>query len=223
MRSLRKYLTSSASSAETTDGDASSVDEYGIDRQARYLAEQYCSGFQLHDRRQREESLEAFYTVDRNQFAHLDDDEAFRAAEAYVDALWAKDEIEKRHMSDGEIDAEAIATADYEGVYEALSERAGIVGMDEAYAEHTTAAFQNHKAGEDYWTPFMRAQSIELAVALGEEYPDKPRGGQSGFGPLATRYLVGVELHDMHSSQAWDEAIRLMTPYYRRILLAHRE
>lgn len=225
MKSIKRYLSSTDDDGTDAGERATQETEGRIDRQARYLAEQICSGFQLHDRRQREESIEAFYAVDRNQFPDLTDDEAFRAAEAYVDALWAKDEIEKRHETgDGEFDHRAVRDADYSPVHEYLRRRADVVGMDPTYAERTTEAWQNHKAGRDYWTPFMAAQTIELRTALGDpDYPDKPRGGQSGFGPLAARYVVGVELHDMHSNPAWDEAIRIMTPYYRRILEAHRD
>lgn len=224
MNTIRQFLTSSDSEGY---GSAEGRQDYrgrnGIDRDARYLAEQYCSGFQLHDRRQHDDAVEAFYAVDRNQFDDLTDEEARETAIAYVDALWAKDEIEKRHSNDGTIDPDEIVDADYTPVREPLDRRASVVGMDDAYARETAVAWQNHKSGHDYWTPFLEAQTIELRAALGEEaYPDKPRGGQSGYGSLACRYLVGVELHDMHTSSAWEEAIRVMTPYYRQILKAHR-
>jgi len=226
MKTITRYLTRS-DSTQTDHGNGSDGTSYrdrtGIDRQARYLAEEYCSGFQLHDRRQHDEAVEAFFAVDRSQFVDLTEEDAQEAATAYVDALWAKDEIEKRHSTDGEIDADAIADADYTPVREPLERRAAVVGMDGRYADETAVAFQYHKTGDDYWTPFLEAQMIELRSALGDDdHPDKPRGGQSGYGPLACRYLVGVELHDMHSTDAWEEAIRVMTPYYRQILEAHR-
>lgn len=224
MKTITQYLTRSNGTRTDHDTDSGGYrDRSGIDRQARYLAEEYCSGFQLHDRRQHDEAVEAFHVVDRCQFVDLTDEEAREAATAYVDALWAKDEIEKRHATDGVIDPDAIADADYTSVREPLAHRADVVGMDERYADETATAFQYHKTGNDYWTPFLEAQTIELRAALGfEDYPDKPRGGQSGYGPLACRYLVGVELHDMHATDAWEEAIRVMTPYYRQILQAHR-
>lgn len=224
MKTITRYLTGSGSTeSDHASDDSSYRDRSGIDRQARYLAEEYCSGFQLHDRRQHDEAVEAFYAVDRSQFVGLSEEEAREAARAYVDALWAKDEIEKRHSSDGAIDPERIADADYTPVWEPLAHRAEVVGMDERYADETAVAFQYHKTGDDYWTPFLEAQTIELRAALGDgDYPDKPRGGKSGYGPLACRYLVGVELHDMHTTEAWEEAIRVMTPYYRQILQAHR-
>lgn len=191
---------------------------------ARYLAERITSGFQLHDRRQRDESLEAFYEVDRNQFAHLSDEEALEASEAFVEALWVKDEVEKSYHDDGTISPEAIAQADYEPVERPLRRRARIVGMDETYGQKTAAAWHRHKTNGEYWTPFLEAQTIELRAALGTPgYPTKPKEGQSGYGPLATRYILAVELHDMHTPEAWEEAIRVMTPYYRAILDAHSE
>lgn len=222
MEVIRRYLTGDERNEPNGSAAAGYRNRSSIDRQARYMAEEYCSGFQLHDRRQHDEAVEAFFAVDQSQFASLDEDEARVAARAYVDALWAKDEIEKRHSEDGEIDPVAIAEADYTPVLEPLARRASVVGMPERYADETAIAFQRHKTGEDYWTPFLEAQMIELRVALGDaDYPDKPRGGQSGYGSLACRYLVGVELHDMHSTSAWEEAIRVMTPYYRQILKAH--
>lgn len=227
MKSIKQFLTSSDEPVPDSEQESSGFYRSradSIERQARYLAEQICSGFQLHDRRQHSDAVEAFHAVDRDQFAHLSTDEAYDAAEAYVDALWAKDEIEKRYTGTDGIDAEAIAAADYSSVRESLERRAEVVGMDQTYADRTTQAWWRHKTGDDYWTPFLDAQTIELRVALQDPaYPNKPRGGQSGYGSLATRYLVGVELHDMHETEAWEEAIRVMTPYYRQILQAHRE
>jgi len=44
--------------------------------------------------------------------------------------------------------------------------------------------------------------------------------GQSGFGPEATRYALGVELHDV---RRFDEIVEVMTPYFQRIARGHRE
>ena len=96
--------------------------------------------------------------------------------------------------------------------------------MDRRYAEKTTEAWKKHKTEEDYWTAFLEAQTIELRKALNDpDYPNKPKEGTSGFGPLATRYVVAVELHDQHTHETWEEAIRVMTPYYRAILQSHQE
>lgn len=223
MRSLKRYLSPRNGESQTDQQRSSHPTNGWLDRQARHLAEQYCSGFQLHDRRQHQDAVEAFYAVDRKQFVHISDDEAFEAATAYVDALWAKDEIEKRHHQSGQIDPVSIRDADYTSVRTPLARRAEILGMSQEYADETTRAWHRHKTGDDYWTPFLRAQTLELRVALqNPDYPGKPRGGQSGAGPLATRYAVGVELHDMHSNSAWEEAIRVMTPYYKQILRAHK-
>lgn len=194
-----------------------------LDMQARRLAERITSGFQLHDRRQRDEAIEAFHVVDRNQFAHLSSREALRASEAFVESLWAKDEIEKSYQIDSEISPEAIADADYDTVLRPLQRRAQIVGMDEAYARKTTEAWHRHKTMDEYSTAFLEAQTIELRAALGNpDYPEKPKEGRSGYGPLAPRYLLAVELHDMHTRDAWEEAIQVMTPYYKAILAAHQ-
>ena len=228
MNVISKYLGLSDTSSTPNDPSSSRQRRWlfdeSIERQARFLAERICSGFQLHDRRQRDESIEAFYAVDRNQFADLEDERALEAAEAFVDALWAKDDIEKSYQVDGVIDPASIAEADYDPVYQPLERRAEAVGMDVRYAEKTTEAWRNHKTAEDYWTPFLEAQSIELRAALGQpDYPSKPKEGSSGYGPLATRYVLAVELHDLHTSETWEEAIRVMTPYYRAILTAHQE
>lgn len=67
----------------------------------------------------------------------------------------------------------------------------------------------------------MRAQMHELRAALQDaDYPHKPRYGQSGFGPEASRYALGVELHD---TRKWEQAVRAMTPYYRHIDEKHEQ
>lgn len=187
------------------------------------MAEQICSGFQLHDRGQRTEAHEAFAAVDRRQFPHLTSNEAEAAASAYVDALWAKDAIEKRHLKNGRINPKTIGKADWSSVQEALERRADIVGMDRAYAEETTVAWIKHKTGEEYVSHFLAAQAAELRAAMGELFPNKPKEGLSGPGPLPMRYVLAVELHDMHTHADWEEAIRVMVPYYEAVLEAHAE
>jgi hypothetical protein len=213
----RLYGTFGGSTADRADGTEP------IRGEARRMAERVCAGFQLHDDRRRREAIDAFLFVDARQFPGIPATDARAAAEAYVDALWAKDAVEDRHRDEhGEIDAERIATADWSDVRRALLRRTDAAGIHERYAERTTLAWRNHKARRDYWTPFMDAQRLELRAALDDPaFPAKPREGQSGYGPLVVRYVLGVELHDAHTSAAWREAIDVMTPYYRRILAAH--
>jgi len=199
------------------------LDDWTIDDAAAHMAEQICVGFRAHDRGDREEAIDAFWAVDALQFAHLDRETARHAAVAYVDALWAKDEIERAHTECGEIDRAALADADWEPVRSRFRERASIAGIDPKYADASTEAWRNHKTGSDYWTPIQRAQTYELRVAMQEpEYPHKPRYGQSGFGPEASRYALAVELHDMRSADHWEQAKRTMVPYFERVLRAHR-
>ncbi|WP_435065467.1 hypothetical protein [Halobaculum sp. EA56] len=209
----------------TVDGRPVGIDDDGtLDRVARYMARELCAGFRYHDRGERSAAVESFAEVDRRQFSHVGDDRAERAARAYVDALWAKDDIENAHAVDGDPDRDALAAADWAPVRQPLAERADLLGMDREYATATTRAWREHKAGGDYWTPMLRAQAIEFRTAVGDDaYPGKPSDGQSGFGPAPVRYLVGVELHDLHERRRWAEAERVMQPYYRRILAAHRD
>jgi hypothetical protein len=181
------------------------------------MADRLCRGFVHHDRRQREEAVDAFAAVDRLQFSHADQESCRRAAEGYVEALWAKDEVERRHeRTDGSFDRDALAAADWSAVREGFAARAEAVGIDRRYAELSTIGWRRHKTREDYWTPLQRAQVFELQVALqDDEYPHKPRYGQSGFGPEAARYVLGVELHD---ARRWEEARTAMVPYFERVL-----
>jgi len=197
-------------------GDGSLVDV------AREMAERICLGFRFHDRRERTRAVEAFAAVDRRQFDHLDRQTARAAASAYVDALWAKDEVEAECTVDGELDYELLAAADWGSVRKAFARRAALVGMDSRYAEASTLAWKRHKVGGDYGRPMQRAQVNELRAAMRDpDYPHKPHQGQSGFGPEAARYLLAVELHDMHTEDCWKQAKRTMIPYYERILRAH--
>jgi len=190
------------------------------DGPAALMAEQLCRGFKHHDGRERDACVAAFFEVDRRQFAHLDDEAARDAATAYVDALWAKDDVEAPYV-DGRtiLDPPGLDAADWSPVRDALDRRAAVVGMPPAYAWRTTEAWRLHKTGGDYWTPMLKAQCHELRAALDDpQYPHKDGFGGSGTGPLAARYLVGVELHDMHTESRWTEAVRVMTPYFAEIL-----
>ncbi|PSQ09801.1 hypothetical protein BRC93_11995 [Halobacteriales archaeon QS_5_70_15] len=210
-----------SSSADGTLG-RSRPDGRRIEEVAGEMAEQICRGFRFHDRRERERAVEAFAAVDRRQFAHLDPTTARAAAAAYVDALWAKDAVESSCTVDGDLDYDALAEADWGSVRAAFAKRAALVGMDARYAEASTLAWKRHKVGGDYARPMQRAQGYELRAAMDDpEYPRKPHQGQSGFGPEAARYLLAVELHDMHTESHWEEARAVMTPYYERILRAH--
>lgn len=173
-------------------------------------------GMVFHDKRKRQKAIDAFAKVDQFQFKHVSDEIAREAAKAYVDALWAKDDIEDRHRIDGEdFDREALDNADWSPVRRAFERRASLVGIDPEYAELSTKAWRRHKTGGDYWTPFQKAQMYELRAALQDpEYPHKPRDGQSGFGPEPVRYVLGVELHDM---RRFDEGLEAMTPYFERV------
>lgn len=204
--------------------DGGTPDEDTVERVARHMARELCAGFRYHDLDEREAATESFAAVDRRQFAHADDATARRAARAYVDALWAKDDLEADHMVDDCIDPASIGDGDWGPVHDALAERADAVGMDPAYATATTRAWRNHKANDDYWTPMLQAQLVEFRAASGDDdYPNKPSDGREGFGAAPVRYLLGVELHDLHREEHWAEAIRVMEPYYARILRSHRD
>jgi len=177
-------------------------------------------GFMYHDERDRELAIKAFAVTDTFQFQHLTEDAAREASEAYVDALWEKDRIEAACTVDGDLDTSALNDADWSPVREAFGRRASIAGIDPEYAELSTVAWRRHKVGGDYWTPMKQAQVHELRAALQDsDYPHKPRGGQSGHGPEAARYALGVELHD---TRRFDEMTDVMVPYFERIARRHQ-
>jgi hypothetical protein len=183
------------------------------------IAMQLGMGFVHHDERNRDAALEAFAAVDAFQFQHVSETTARRAATAYVDALWEKDDIEAACTDDGEYDREALEAADWSPVRESFARRADLVGTDPRYADRSTTAWRRHKTGGDYWTPMQRAQLYELRTALQDpDYPHKSRGGQSGCGPEPARYVLGVELHD---TRRFEEGLEAMTPYFERIAGAH--
>jgi len=189
---------------------------------AREMASALCRGFVAHDDGDRAEAIEAFSTVDRHQFAHLDEERAREASVAYVDALFAKDDVELEHLRNGDLDAESLDATDWGPVLRQFRIRAATAGIDPEYARASATAWRRHKTGGDYWTPMQRAQMLELRAALADpSYPGKPKYGQSGFGPEPVRYVAGVELHDMHSESHWEQAITVMTPYFERILRGH--
>jgi hypothetical protein len=201
---------------EEYDVDAGSFAEADESTLAAFMAEQTCLGLIHHDRREYENALAAFANVDRHQFADLSEEEARDAARAMADALWRKDEVEESYVDGATVDP-ALAEADWSPVEDALCRRAEIVGMSEEYAERTVEAWLNHKVGGDYWTPTLIAQRLEIDAAMGGR-PEKPKYGRSGHGHLAARYLVGLELHDMHTEDHWRQAVEVMTAYYDGIL-----
>lgn len=200
------------------------VDEE-ITETASYMAEQTCLGFIAHDDGRHGAAVDAFFEVDRRQFPHVGDETARRGATAFVDALWAKDAVEAECCDDaGTLATADLRAADWTGVERHFRERADALDIDPAYAQTSTEFWRNHKVGSDYWTPALEAQVYEIRAAIrDDDYPQKPSDGQSGYGAEATRYLLGVELHDMHTDFHWRQATDVMTPYYEFLLREHRD
>lgn len=191
------------------------------DRQteAREMAIALAHVFRAHDEGHRQRALEACRRVDELQFRDLDEDGVAIASEAFIDALWAKDEVEFRFLKNGDFDPERIRNADYSDVATHLRKRAAVVGADQRYATEKVEAWRQHKAGGDYWTPYQRAQMYEFRAAIDDpEYPRKGRGGRSGPGPEPMRYVLASELHDMNTKRHWEQGIELLIPYFERIL-----
>ena len=205
-------------------GGGGDTDAESIYSTARYMAEQLSIGFRAHDKGLREEAVEAFHAVDRLQFQNLDEEDTHLTATAFVDSLWAKDEVEFQCLRNGELQAAAVESADYGPVKQKLRQRASVIGADSEYALKKAEAWRKHKSGGDYWTPFGESQMHELRAALrNPTYPDKPRAGQSGPGPEPLRYVLAFELHDMHTEQSWREGIEVMVPYYATILRSYED
>ena len=209
-------------SQQSAGGDASDTDS--LYSTARHVAEQLSRGFRAHDKGLREEATEAFYTVDRHQFPELDEEDTRLAATAFVDALWAKDDVEFGCLRNGALQIADLEDADYSPVKQKLRQRASLIGADARYAATKAEAWRKHKTGGDYWTPFGWSQVYELRAALDDpDYPRKPRAGQSGIGPEPMRYVLAFELHDMHNDKHWREGISVMIPYYLTILESHED
>jgi hypothetical protein len=178
--------------------------------------------FRGHDEGNREKALEACKRVDELQFQHVDDDDIELASKAFIDALWAKDNVELECLTGGEMDAERVQDADYSAVRSHLRTRALLIGADQRYATKKVEAWQEHKIGGDYWTPYQRAQLHEFRVAIQDpKYPRKPRGGRSGPGPEPMRYVLASELHDMNTKRRWEQGVEMLVPYFERILQEH--
>ena len=209
-------------SQQPTGGDVGGADS--LYSTARYMAEQLSAGFRAHDKGHRTEAIEAFHAVDTYQFPDLDETDTHLAATAFVDALWAKDEVEFKCLRNGDLQVADLEQADYRPIKQKLRQRASLIGADSRYAATKAEAWRQHKTGGDYWTPFGQSQLYELRAALGDpNYPEKPRAGQSGLGPEAMRYVLAFELHDMHTERYWREGISVMVPYYVKILESHEE
>lgn len=217
MKSLQSPVSATREPNRVAESDRS------VDELAKHMAVNVCRGFNSHDDRERQACIEAFYEVDRYQFPSLPDEEVRQAAKAYVDALWAKDEVEEPHLrEDGTLDREALADADRRPIEIPLERRADIVGMPHEYASATAEGWIKHKTGGDYWTPHMSSQRHEVRAALGDpDYPHKRGTSPTGVGSLPARYLVAIELHDLKSEERVAEAVDVMQTYYSEILRAH--
>jgi len=179
-------------------------------RRATVAAKAICEGFRLHDQGQYREAIDSFSEADEIWF-DVNEQTARKAATAYVDALRLKDEIERNN--------ELIGLGNWDQVEGAFRRRAEVLGIDTAYAPLVTDAWKAHKVEEDYWTPMLLAQQLVVQAATGnEDYPPKASDAEHGFGPEPTRYLLGVELHDLHTEDRWSEAVANMTTYFERIL-----
>lgn len=186
---------------------------------AQYMAEQIVRVFNEHDQRNRANAIEACKEVDALYFQHVDQENIRLGATAFVDALWAKDDVEFHHLRGGELDQDSLASADWSPVRQKFRERAAALGIDQEFAIQKTKAWRRHKTGGDYLTPFQRAQVLELRAALRDsEYPHKPKYGQDGPGPEAIRYALCVELHDFHTPDHWQQAKQVMVPYFMKVL-----
>jgi hypothetical protein len=179
-------------------------------KQARIAAEAICQGMILHDRREYRGAIDSFTETDVIWF-DVDDETARNAATAYVDALRLKDEIERHN--------DLIGLGEWDQVEGAFRRRAEALGINRAYAPLTTDAWMAHKLEENYWTPFLLAQQLVVQAATGiEDYPRKESDARHGLGPEPARYLLSVELHDLHDEQRWEEAAANMTTYFETIL-----
>ncbi|MFC6973463.1 hypothetical protein ACFQL1_20015 [Halomicroarcula sp. GCM10025709] len=188
------------------------------------MAEHLAIVFRAHDNSNKEKAIEALQEIDKRQFPELSDDAVKLASEAFVNSLWEKDRIEFDHLKNGTIDRAGLRGADYSPAIQQLRQRATIIGADQRYAITKAEAWKQHKIGGDYWSPFQRSQVYELRAALDDpEYPDKPRAGQAGPGPEAMRYALAFELHDMHTERHWLQGVRVMTPYFTKILAHHED
>lgn len=184
---------------------------------ATVAAERLCAGFLAHDERNRERALDSFAALDTAQFSHLDASEARAAAAAYVEALWEKDRSEWPY-TDGRtiVDPDGLAGANWDRVSHPLERRAGIVGMDVAYATELTDAWRRHATGGDYREAMVRAQRREFDAAMGTNREHYSFEGPGPGHPLA-RYILGIELDDEHTERHRTQAVAILGPYFAAI------
>lgn len=193
-----------------------------LDKTARYMARQLGILFKSHDQGHRKKAVKSCKKVDGLQFQHLDQESIEIAATAFVDALWEKNNIELEYLQRDGFDTDGIRNADYSSVKKHLRKRAVTIGADPDYATNKAKAWRLHKAGGDYWTPYLKAQKYEFRAAIQDpNYPRKPRNGLSGPGPAPMRYVLASELHDMRTADHWEQGVKILTPYFMYILEEH--
>ena len=106
----------------------SDTEESQLRTTARDMSESLAKVFRAHDNSNREDAIESLIEVDRRQFSTLDTDEVELASTAFVDALFAKDEIEFQQLTGGQIDATELREADYSAALQKLRQRLYLSG-----------------------------------------------------------------------------------------------
>lgn len=203
----RSHFVHSLSNGKT----ANSNDPIGSN--AKRTAEELHRGFLAHDERDRGRACESFSAVDERQFTHLDADDARRAADAYVEALWEKDRAELSSRLTG---SDGLDRARWGRVEKSLKRRAKILGMDEQYATKTTEAWKRHALGGEYRTPMMTAKLHEIHAMIGMDGPEASLY-ESDLSHIVSRYLVGVEIHSRYDDSGGTQVAAIMTPYFEAI------
>jgi len=181
---------------------------------AESLARDVLRAYRAHDEGDLAAAASSLARVYVALFRDIPADACERAARAYFGALGIKDRIDEepdrgRRLTDPR----------WGSVYDRFLETAEALRLDPRWAYHHLQGFQKHKGELDYWNDLIAAERLFVArVARDARWQDKKSDGRNGPGPLPFLYMVSAECHDLHSREAAELSLQVMTLYFAAVL-----
>ena len=181
---------------------------------AARLARDVLRAYQAHDEGDLASAAASLARVYAALFRDVSADECERAARAYFSALAIKDRIDEEPER-----TRRLTDPRWGAVYERFLETAEALRLDPRWAYHHHQGFQKHKGELNYWDDLVAAERLFVARVAGDDrWARKRSDGRNGPGPLPFLYMASAECHDLHSREAAELSLAVMTLYFAAIL-----
>ena len=174
---------------------------------AKRLAYSVVTGFIEHDRQHFEKCVQSFSQVFLHLFPEAGAVKIDRAASLYVEALFKHDEIEN---TPGSGPKEILEDNRWEEVRGILLGFSRTLGVEDAYADHTTDFWRFHGAGDIRYVNSLLESDRDLTSAI--------LGGPYWSKILGSLYLACVDCHDKHDPTGLEAGLNFAARYFEIIL-----